>query len=864
MSNISDPVFFWGDNLSKSKIALKRLKRKFDKLILIFSWLVFILGLLAFFYYIYLNQARFIAEPMELLGVYKEKSSYLLFFFVGLIFAMFIKYLNSEKKAALKKIRAKNLKTRMEISRGLSEEALDLVEDSYLLAAKLHQPEVNLRHLFWQLLGNIEVKMLLGRLNVDYPKLLDELKKYLVDPNLPPAKEAFLSEAVKEVLARAYQEALFLKQDSVGVLNILQFAYQGDEIIKEILFDLDLGENKIKNGIEWFRTNQKIVHNMKVYRRMAALKPGGAVNRAYTSVATPILDHFSRDLTVMAKYGYFEILVGREKEMKAIFDAFESGQYGILLVGPNGVGKRIMIEGLAQLMVKEEVPEFLKDKRLVEIDIPRLIGGASPEEAQDRLLSMINEVLRSRNIVLYLENLEAMVGVSSGGEGSLDLAEVLADAISRQGLYCLASIGSEDYVKFVEDKQIGEVMTTVGIKEPEEDEAIQIVESKVGFIEGKYPAYIDYNAVFSSVDMTKKYINDEFLPEKAIKVLQLAAVKATKKKGGKGRSLVDKEDVAEVISETTGIPVSKVGESETEKLLSLEENIHRRLIGQDEAVKAISGSLRRARAELREGKRPIASFLFLGPTGVGKTELAKSVAEVYFGNENYMVRLDMSEYQLADSVKKMIGDPSGSLGYLTEAVRKKPFSLVLLDEIEKAHPDVLNLFLQLMDDGRLTDGQGRTINFTNSIVVATSNAGALYIEEAIKNGVNLNSIKEELIENHLNKIMRPELINRFDGVVVFTPLSQEEIIFVTRLLLNKIAKSLEVKGVSLVVTDEGVKKLAALGYDPKFGARPLRRLLQDKIENEIANLVLAKKLKRRDTIIINDQAEIELQSAREL
>jgi ATP-dependent Clp protease ATP-binding subunit ClpC len=603
--------------------------------------------------------------------------------------------------------------------------------------------------------------------------------------------------------------------------------------------------------------------NYRIYRKMARLKPGTGMNRAYTAVATPTLDYFSHDLTLMAKYGYLEICVSRDKETKAVFEAMESGHSGVLLVGPVGVGKRSIIEGLAQLMVKEEVPVFLKDKRLVELDISRLIGGTSPAEAQSRLLNVIGEVMHSKNIVLFIDNLEAIIGISSGSEGSLELSEVLADVLSRQNIFCLACASSENYSKYIEERSLGEIMTTVGVSEPGRDQAIQILESKVGFFESKYNVYINYRAVEQAVDLSARYISDKSLPEKAINIMQLTAVRVSK--SAKGQGFCSQDDIASVVSEQTGIPVSKISESETQKLLSLEDNIHARMIGQEEAVLAISGSLRRARAELRESKRPIASFLFLGPTGVGKTELAKTVTEVYFGDENYMIRLDMSEYQLADSVKKMIGDStSGSLGYLTEAVRKKPFSLVLLDEIEKAHPDVLNLFLQMMDDGRLTDGQGRTINFTNSIIVATSNAGALYISESVSKGVDISIIKQELIDNQLNKIMRPELINRFDGVIVFKPLSFDNVVAVAKLMLNKIRKNLEVKGIDLVASEAGVKELARQGYDPKFGARPLRRLLQDKTENQIANLILANGLKRRDTVVIDEEGNVQVEKGREL
>jgi ATP-dependent Clp protease ATP-binding subunit ClpA len=322
--------------------------------------------------------------------------------------------------------------------------------------------------------------------------------------------------------------------------------------------------------------------------------------------------------------------------------------------------------------------------------------------------------------------------------------------------------------------------------------------------------------------------------------------------------------VATALSEMTGIPVNKVSEDEGQKLLNLESSIAVRMVGQEEAVKAVSASLRRARADLKDSVRPIASFLFLGPTGVGKTELAKTVSQVYFGAEDYMVRLDMSEYQQPDSISKMIGDSTGALGYLTEAVRKKPFSLILLDEIEKAHPDILNLFLQLLDDGRLTDGQGRTISFSESIIIATSNIGSVFIQEEIKMGIDIHLIKQDLIDNQLNKYMRPELINRFDGIIVFKPLTEDNIFSIATLMLKKIKKNLAEKGIDFKADKDGVTILAKAGYDPKFGARPLRRLLQERVEDELANLFLAGKLKRRDIVIINNNGNIGVEKGRVL
>jgi ATP-dependent Clp protease ATP-binding subunit ClpA len=369
--------------------------------------------------------------------------------------------------------------------------------------------------------------------------------------------------------------------------------------------------------------------------------------------------------------------------------------------------------------------------------------------------------------------------------------------------------------------------------------------------------YFSYNSLAEVVKLSERYLHDTYLPNKAINILESVAVAVSRKEN----KTVDREAIAQVITELTHIPISKLTGDESAELLHLETKLHQRVIGQEEAVTMISAALRRARVELRESTRPIANFLFLGPTGVGKTELAKSVAEVYFGQEDYMIRLDMSEYQNSDSLNKMIGSPEGISGYLTEAVRKMPFSLILLDEIEKAHPDILNLFLQVMDDGRLTDGQGKTIDFTNSIIIATSNVGSTLIQKTMREKGDYEVLKEQLINTELVKAMRPELINRFDGVIIFKPLDVEAMIAITKLLLTKIQQRLETKGYLFSVSETAVKKLANLGFNPEFGARPLRRLLQEKIDDAIAIKLLEGKIERRDIIIINDNLEISITKA---
>ncbi len=866
---------FWDKNLKKSLIILERSKKNTEKIIEFITWIIIFAGWLSFGFWIFYNQIELLASPIKLLFFWNESNPFIFFFVLSLWFDLFLFYKKSEARATKDRInynkfsdesgKNKVASKKYNVAKSYSDETLKVIEEAYLLASKLNQSELTVIHLFRALLKVREVQTLFIRLDIDAKKLVELVDRRLVLPQDEKTKSISLAPALKEIFVLAFVDAHNLKQISVEPLNLISLCYKKDSRLAEILYDLEVDEDKIINTVKWLRVNKLMLVRYNDYRRLALFKPGSNMNRAYTAIATPNLDNFSHDITAKSKYSFGDVCVGREKEIDAIFESFAGGHSGVLLVGPSGIGKSAIISGLAQLMVEENVPIFLKDKRLVELDVSRLVSGVDASQAEERLLTAISEINRSGNIILYIDNIENLIGISAGSRESMDLSDVLAEALGRKHLLCLASATTENYDKYIENKSLGNVLTTIGVKEPEFNEAIQILESKVGVIESKYDVFIVYSALEQAVKMSERYLHDKILPLKAISLLEKAALITSKNAQNEpSKSFCSQDEVAAAIGEITGIPVSKVTVNESKKLLSLETEIHKRLIGQEEAVKAVAASLRRARAQLKEGKRPIASFLFLGPTGVGKTELAKAVSEVYFGDEDYLVRIDMSEYQYPDSVKKMIGDSDGTLGYLTEAVRKKPFSLILLDEIEKAHPDILNLFLQLLDDGRLTDGQGKTISFTESIIIATSNIGAVYIQDQIKINANINLIKQELIDNQLNKYLRPELINRFDGIIVFKPLSQSDIVSVATLMLKKIKKSLNDKGINLKADKDGVMILANDGYDPKFGARPLRRLLQDRVEDDIANKLLSGDLKRRDTVIINSQAKIEIEKAADL
>ena len=892
--------FYWGLKLGKAVIKLNHLRQGFHLVLNLAAYTIGLIGLLALAWWIW--QVSGFPGELGAFAFWRVKNALILTFWISLLADMFIFYRLSEEEALKQKIRQlkyeeqrkqyqlpnnwdelKKVKyiDKVDVSRGFSYGAMKIIEQGFILADKSKHGKMEVMHLFFSLLQDKEAAAVFFRLNVNSSKLIDKIKNQLI--NFTPVSQQFdpalregrgqldkteLSSSVKEILVDAYLDAYRAGQKKVKAINLILPCMIRDKNIAEILYDLEVDQNKITNVIEWFRINERLIENYRIYKKMARFKPGSNMDRAYTAVATPVLNHFTYDLTQAAKWGRLGLCLKRDKEIENIFQAMESGQAGVILVGHSGVGKNTIIGGIAQLMVKEDVPKILKDKRLVELDAARLISGAAPAQAEKRMLVMIDEVARAGNIILYIENIENIIGITAGEEQSLDLSEVLVGALDRKNLYCLASATNQNYFKYIEDKPLGKAMFKVQVKEPVGDQAIQIIESKIGALEQKYKVYFSYNAIAQAVKLTAKYIHDKYLPVKAINIIESIAVKVSKVKGE--NSMVTKEDIAGIVSDITRIPITKITETESQDLLNLEDRIHQRMVNQEEAVNMIASSLRRARIQLREGKRPIANFLFLGPTGVGKTELAKTVAEVYFSKEDYMIRLDMSEYQHPDSVKKMIGSPaingraSGVLGYLTEAARKSPFSLILLDEFEKAHPDILNLFLQIMDDGRLTDGQGRTIDFTNCIIIATSNVGAIYIQEQIVSGTNIEQIKQALINEHLNKVIRPELINRFDGVIVFKPLSMENVAEITKLMLNKIKKMLEAKGIGLRAEEEGVRKLAKQGFNPKFGARPLRRLLQERVENIIANKILAGELSRRDTVVINNNADVLVEKGKKL
>ncbi len=754
-------------------------------------------------------------------------------------------------------------KFKIDVADAFSRESIKVIQKAWRLAHRLKHQQIEPIHLLAGCLQVSETSLVISRLGLKGDVLTKKIAKILNKIPRSRGKDISYSLETQMVLLRAYGLAGESKSLSLSPLEILQALVDFDGPVKEIFYDLETGFNEIKNVCLWIAVYEELRKNQSRFSRQARFKPKGPINRSYTAIATPHLDACSQDLTQMARGGYLNVCMDREKETEQIFQAVESGQVGVILLGQPGVGKTTIINGLARRMVAEDVPKVLQDKRLVSLDLPILVAGASrPGEIEQRMQIILSEVARSGNIVLFIKDIHNMIGVKTT-EGELDVSEILAGILKQKMFFILATSVPGEYRRLIEGQSLDEVLKKVRVEEPEKNVTIQILEAQAAFIEGKENVYFSYGALDKAVDLSTRYLHEQFLPRKAIDLIKDTAVVVKNKRGKK--SIIQAEDVAAIVAEKTKIPVNKITEKETEKLLNLEDQIHQRLIDQNEAVGMVSSALRRARTELRSQKKPIVNLLFLGPTGVGKTELAKTVADVYFGDENRMVRLDMSEYQEKSSINRLIGTPGGEKGgLLTEEVRLNPSSILLLDEIEKAHPDILNVFLQVMDDGRLTDALGRTIDFTNMIIIGTSNAGTDFIQEEINKGTSVETITEVLIRDKLKAYFRPEFLNRFDGVIVFKPLGMDEIKQITRLLLKKLIKQLEEKGISLKITEEAVNELAEAGFDPAFGARPLNRVIQNRVSDVLAKFLLTGKLNRRDVVVLGKGGEIRVEKADEL
>ncbi len=657
-----------------------------------------------------------------------------------------------------------------------------------------------------------------------------------------------LSETSKKIFEKAYQTVKQRGVEFISPEDLLIALFEQNVSVANLLQSQGLEKEKIEAELS--------KSSNFVYGKKSALETYGI------------------DLTDEAKNGKLDPITGRDREVERIVHILlRRTKNNPIIIGEAGVGKTAIVEGLAQEIALGKAPKDLLNKKIIQLDLSSVVAGASHRgEFEERLRSVIKESQVAGNVILFIDEIHALIGAGDT-EGALDASNIIKPFLARGQLQLIGTTTTVEYRKYFEkDKAFERRFQPVLVEEPDEDTAIAMINVLKPKYENFHKVTILPDAVESSVKLSKRYVGERYLPDKAVDLLDEASaeVRLEQQSGKRQDSTVKADDIEKIVSSWTGIPITKLTENEGEKLLHLEDFIHKRLIDQENAVSTVAEAVRRGRIGLSNANRPIASFIFLGPTGVGKTELAKTLAAILFGKEEAMIRLDMSEYMEKHEVAKLIGAPPGYVGYeeggqLTEAVRAKPYSIVLLDEIEKAHPDVFNILLQLLEDGRLTDNKGNTISFKNTIVIATSNIGSVLIQQQLAQNFGEQKTGEEkeaedkkkfedlskILMGELRKFFKPELLNRFDGVVMFEPLAEKDMMQVAKLGIDATRKLLLDQGIDLEITDNGLSQLAKEGYDPQFGARPLRRLIQNGIENPIAVLIINKTFIKGDKIMVD-------------
>jgi ATP-dependent Clp protease ATP-binding subunit ClpC len=773
-------------------------------------------------------------------------------------------------------------------------------------AVRLGHNNIGTEHILLGLIRESEgiaAKALIA-LNLGLEKIQDEVESLIGRGQEQPTNIAYTPRA-KKVIELSMDEARKLGHTYVGTEHILLgLIREGEGVAARVLNNLGVSLNKARQQVLQLLGNSEVVSS----------NHGSPAN-----VNTPTLDGLARDLTAFAKEGHLDPVIGRSKEIERVIQVLSRRtKNNPVLIGEPGVGKTAVAEGLAQKIINNEIPETLRDKRVMTLDMGSVVAGTKYRgEFEDRLKKIMDEIRTAGNIILFIDELHTLIG-AGGAEGAIDASNILKPALARGELQCIGATTLDEYRKYIEkDAALERRFQPIQVDEPTKEEAVQILFGLRDRYEAHHRVKITDDAVFEAVKLSDRYITDRFLPDKAIDLIDEAGSKVRlrsytvppslkqmenkledvrkekdsavqsqefekaaslrdkeqklreeldvtkndwKEKQGRTDSEVTPEDIAQIVASWTGIPVSQLKEEETERLLKMESILHERVIGQDEAVKSVSRAIRRARAGLKDPKRPMGSFIFLGPTGVGKTELARALAGAMFGDENAVIRIDMSEYMEKHSTSRLVGAPPGYVGYeeggqLTEKVRRKPYSVVLLDEIEKAHPEVFNILLQVLEDGRLTDSKGRTVDFRNTLIIMTSNVGAEMIKKnsslgftaSNDGGKDYTNMKDKVLAE-LKKNFRPEFLNRIDESIVFHSLDEEHILRIVSLMAEDLRLRLKEQEIDFVLSDEAKKFLAKAGFDPTYGARPLRRAIQKHIEDHLSEELLKGNISKGDAL----------------
>lgn len=740
-------------------------------------------------------------------------------------------------------------------------------------------------------------------------------------------EEIGYSPEAKTVMEYAVEQAQALGHDYIGTEHILLgIIYDTESIACEILVslgaDLDIIHDAILDLLNEDTLND--MPKLNVFNENKAPKKDNNTknNKQKNNSATPLLDKYGRDLNILAQEEKIDPVIGRNREIERVIQILSRRtKNNPILIGEPGVGKTAVTEGLAQRLINGNIPKVLASKRIISLNMASLVAGTKYRgDFEDRLKKIIDEIIENKNIILFIDEMHTLVGAGAA-EGSMDAANILKPALSRGEIQVIGATTLKEYKKYIEkDSALERRFQTIMVNEPSAEDAISILKGIRNKYEEFHCAKITDEAIKAAVKISQRYITDRFLPDKAIDLMDEAAAKVRLKtvniptnisqleqkiqdlKKAKEKAIdnqdyelaatirdqeiqikeelataktawetqnnaqiaVTEEDIADVATLWTGIPVKRLVAKEADRLLHIEDIIHKRVVGQNEGVNAVAKAIRRARAGLKDPKRPIGSFLFLGPTGVGKTELARSLAEAIFGDESAMIRFDMSEYMEKHTVSRMLGAPPGYIGYdegglLTDAVRRKPYAVILLDEIEKAHPDIFNILLQVLDDGRLTDSQGRTVDFKNTVIIMTSNAGAFKLQPQKTNTMGFAVNEDKQIKQNAKKIVmdevkrqfKPEFLNRIDEIIIFEPLTDKELTQIVTLLLNDVQKRLAEMDIELIIKDEVKSYLLKHGTDTIYGARPLKRAVQRYLQDPLAEQLLQKNIKSMQKIIVD-------------
>lgn len=751
----------------------------------------------------------------------------------------------------------------------------------------------------------IAAKALLA-LDLEKSKIQEEVEA-LIGVGQKGSKTIHYTPRAKKVIELSMDEARKLGHTYVGTEHILLgLIREGEGIAARVLNNLDVSLNRARQQV------------LQLLGSNEPVRKGQSRHTQSNPASTPTLDSLARDLTQTAKEGNVDPVIGREKEIERVIQVLSRRtKNNPVLIGEPGVGKTAVAEGLAQQIVDNDVPETLRDKRVMTLDMGTVVAGTKYRgEFEDRLKKVMEEIRQAGNVILFIDELHTLIG-AGGAEGAIDASNILKPSLARGELQCIGATTVDEYRKYIEkDAALERRFQPIKVDEPTSEESIEILKGLRDRYEAHHRVTITDEAIEAAVNLSSRYITDRFLPDKAIDLIDEAGSKVRlrsytapsnlkeleqnltsirnekdaavqsqefekaaslrdqeqklrkelertkekwEEKQGKEDSRVVVEDIASVVSNWTGVPVDSLTKDETDRLLNLENILHNRLIGQSEAVVAVSKAIRRARAGLKDPKRPIGSFIFLGPTGVGKTELARALAEAMFGDEDAMIRIDMSEYMEKHTTSRLVGSPPGYVGYeeggqLTEKVRSKPYSVVLLDEIEKAHPEVFNILLQVLEDGRLTDSKGRLVDFRNTVLIMTSNVGASELQKNKFVGFNIDDEKTDhkqmkaKVTESLKKAFRPEFLNRIDETIVFHALERKHMKDIVTLMIKQLQNRLAEQGLNFTLSTKGIEKIAEEGFDPEYGARPLRRSIQKNIEDLLSEALLRGEINKEEKV----------------